>query len=101
MTSQYRSINNFEEYATSELKLAALILAEIPGCSFEVGEQGNSIRKVIRIKYPADYRIQIQGLENNFINKRASANVYLYNRALNTIRDRLRGLDDNARKFQR
>jgi len=79
------------EYETNELKLAALLLSEVPNCSFDVYEQGNSVRKVIKIRYPANYKIQICSIEKDFINKRASANVYLYNKALNQIRDRLRG----------
>ncbi len=91
MTSQDRTTSNFTEYCTSELKLAALILAEVPGCSFDVGEQrGNSARRIIKLRYPAGCKNQVCGLENDFINKIASANVYLYNKALNRIRDRLR-----------
>ena len=79
------------EYETTELKLAALILSEVPDCLFEICDQGNSTRKVIKIRYSACYKTQVSMLEKDFINKRASTNVYLYNRALNQIRDRLRG----------
>jgi len=95
MTTQRPTITMFE-YETSELKLAALILAEISSCSFDVCDQGNSIRKVIKIRYPVDYKTQVGIIEKDFINKRASANVYLYNKALNQIRDRLRG-EENER----
>ena len=90
MTSQ-RPITTILEYETSELKLAALLFSEIPQCSFDVFAQGNSIRKTIRIKYPAGCKAQVSKIEKDFINKIASANVYLYNKALNMIRDRLRG----------
>ena len=98
MTSQYHTTSNLEEYLTSELKLAALILAEVPDCSFIVSEQENSIRKVIKIKYSAGYREEVCKIEKDYINKRASANVYLYNRALNEVRDRLRGLENGSGK---
>ncbi len=94
MTSQ-RPTTTMLEYETSELKLAALLLSEIPKCSFDVFEQGNSIRKIIRIKYPADYKEQVSKIEKDFINKMASTNVYLYNKALNQIRDRLRGQEND------
>ena len=63
MTSQHTS--NLEEYLTSELKLAALIMAEVPDCSFDVSEQENSVRKVIRIKYLPAYRIQVGQIEKD------------------------------------
>lgn len=91
MTPQYYPVNNSEEYETTELKLAALILSEVPNCLVEICEQGNSIRKVIKIKYPAEYKKEITKLERDFINKGALANIYSYNKALNLIRDRLRG----------
>lgn len=92
MTTQQPSTNNFE-YETYELKLAALILSEIPGCSLDVYSQGNSVRKAIRIKYPAQYKEELYRLERAFINKMAETNVYAYNKALNVIRDRLKGCE--------
>ena len=79
-----------QTYETSELKLAALLLSEIPGTSVEVENQGNSIRKNIIITHATEYNEEIQKLERAFINKEARASVYAYNRALNTIRDKLR-----------
>lgn len=90
MTLQNLTENKLQ-YETFELKLAALILSEVPYCSVEVCEQGNSIRKVIKIKYPAGYKEEIVKLERDFINKGASTNIYSYNKALNLLRDRLRG----------
>ena len=90
MTTQLNPVNS---YSTSELKLAALILSEVPDCTFEVYEQGNSVRKTIKITYLGKYKDVVSLLEKDFINKIASANVYLYNRALNSIRDRLRGCE--------
>lgn len=90
MTPQRSNINTLE-YETSELKLAALLLSEIPSCSFDVYDQGNSIRKIIRITYPAGCKEQVSKIEKDFINKIASTNVYFYNKALNKIRDKLRG----------
>lgn len=90
MTSQNLTENKLQ-YETFELKLAALLLSEVPHSSFEVYEKENSLRKIIKVKYPQAYKNQVLKIEKDFINKIASANVYLYNRSLNLIRDRLRG----------
>jgi len=94
MKFQQQPLNNLT-YETSELKLAALLLSEIPNCSIDIYEQGNSIRKTIKILYPAEYKNIVYKLEKNFINKEALTNIYSYNRALNMIRDRLRGKNEN------
>ena len=83
-------IGKTSQYETTELKFAALVIAEIPDCSLEIITQPNSIRKIICIKYPSSFQPQISILEKDFINKVANANVYLYNKALNEIRDKLR-----------
>lgn len=88
--------NNSVTYETSELKLAALLLAEIPDTSVDVQEKGNSIRKCIIITHSAQYSQDVQKLEKDYINKEATVGVYAYNRALNTIRDRLRGRDGKS-----
>lgn len=77
-------------YETPELKLAALILATIPRSSFEIHNRQNSVRKTIKITYPIEYKNTITDLEKNYLHKEASVNVYLYNRALNMIRTKLR-----------
>jgi len=51
------------------MKLAALILSEIPNCSVEVYEQENSIRKLISVKYPAAFKNEVGKLEKDFINR--------------------------------
>jgi len=85
-------------YKTFELKLAALLLAEIPDTSFEVYQDAKSIRKTIAITFPKKYEKLIIGLERAFINKQAVSNIYAYNRALNMIRDRLRESDGYERE---
>ena len=80
-----------QTYETCELKLAALLLAEIPDASAEIENRNNSIRKTIIITHPTQYNEEVQKLEKDYINKEARTGVYAYNRALNTIRDLLRG----------
>jgi hypothetical protein len=76
-------------------KLAALLLSEIPDSSFEVHEQdGNYIKKIIKINYAARHKLDVFKVVTDFINKKALANLYYYNKSLNRIRDRLRGLED-------
>lgn len=78
-------------YDTTELKLAALLLAEIPESSFEVYPQGNSSdKKIIKISFKSEYKNDVEKLIGDFINKQAIAKVYYYNKALHLIRDRIR-----------
>lgn len=90
MTTRQPIVNN-GIYESTELKLCALIISELSSCTFEISEQVNSLRKIIRIKYPVCYQEEISKLEKAFINKEALTNVYRYNKSLNMIRDRLRG----------
>jgi len=90
MTTQHLNTSNLG-YETTELKLAALILAELTDCTFEMYEQANSSRRIIKINCPSYYQDDISKMEKDFINKKAIANVYRYNKALNLLRDRLRG----------
>lgn len=75
---------------TSELKLAAVLLAEIPESVFEIYPQGNDIKKVIRIIYLPDYETEVNKLIREFIERRAQVDVFRYNMALNSLRDKLR-----------
>lgn len=77
-------------YETTELKLAGLLLAEIPGTTFEVYPQNNSSKKIIKIFFNSEHQNDIRKLEMDFINKQALANVYAYNKALHLIRDRIK-----------
>jgi len=90
MKAQTSSLDNLI-YETLELKLGALLLAELPEVSVEIYQAPSSIRKTIKIVYPAKYRDSLSKLECDFINKRAMVNVYAYNRSLNLIRNKLRG----------
>jgi len=90
MNPQINSLNN-STYQTTELKLAALILASIPEATFAIYKQPNFTRQTIEITYSSDNNDLLAKLERDFIDKRAKVNVYAYNKALNLIRDRLRG----------
>ena len=92
---------DLNSYQSTELKLSALLLAEIPNASIEVYEQGNFTRKTIKVLFPKAYKKEVEKLVQAFIDKQAMANVYAYNKALNAIRDRLRGNEVNGRNYQR
>lgn len=83
-------ISNQINYDTTDLKLSALLLSSISSSSFEVFESKNSIKKTIRILYENPYQKEVSALIDDFINRRARADVFLYNKALNNLRDRLR-----------
>jgi len=81
-------------YETLELKLAALLLSEIPEATLNIGKDVNPARKTLLIFYPKKYKNTIASLEKHYINKQATTNIYCYNKALNLIRDRLRGKNE-------
>jgi len=74
-------------YETAELKLAALILSEIPESTFTVSAKDTLLRKTIIIDFPAVHEQDVALLREDFLNKRALVNLYLYNRSLNQLRD--------------
>ena len=76
-------------YETIELKLAALLLAEIVDSSFETALAGNSLKKKIKIIYPACYENDVREITAQFINRQARVDVYRYNQSLNRLRDAL------------
>ena len=85
-------------YDTTELKLAALLLAEIPESGFEVYPQGNSSNKqTISISFKSEYKNNLEKLIADFINKQAITHVYDYNKALHLIRDKIRLDNKNER----
>lgn len=77
-------------YSTSELKLAGLLLAEIPDSSFVVYPQSNFSKKLIQITYPKIHEEEAQRLVTEFIERRAYVNLYRFNKALNPLRDALK-----------
>ena len=83
-------IDKILKYETTELKLGALIMATIPGTSFKIHDRANSTRKTIEISYPIEYLKTLRTLEKDYLNKEASCNTFLYNEAMNQLRNALR-----------
>ena len=78
-------------FDTQEIKLAALLLAETPDSTAEVCENGNSIKKVIRVFFPQDSLPDVNGMISSFINRQARVDVFKYNKSLNFLRDMING----------
>jgi len=81
---------NKNHFETLELKLAALILAEIDGCTFEISQQGNSHKKNIKLIFPKQNQSDVDKLVCEFIDRRARVSVSKYNKSLNLLRDELK-----------
>ncbi len=84
------TLNPTSTYETTELKLAAFILAEIPDSSFEVHAQPNSSKKLIDITFSEQHKEKVQELISEFIERRARVDLYRFNKVLNPLRDALK-----------
>jgi len=85
-----KTIQKMQRYVTVDLKLASLLISEIPGCSFEIDSQNNSLKKNISIIYPEQLRPELDDIVRNYINRTSRVDVSKYNRNLNLLRDALR-----------
>ena len=89
-------------YETTDIKLGAVILCEIPG-SFLAGvdsEKFVNSKRVVLIDYPAQYERAMKKITEDYARKLQMINVYQYNRALCTMRDALRqnGVENGNRR---
>lgn len=86
-----RQVGGVQVFETTNLHLAAVLLALIPGAQLTAVENSDQDRslKVIRLGYPDDQDERIRLLMVAFADRRLSVNLALYNRYLNLIRDRL------------
>lgn len=77
-------------YDVTDLKLAAVILAEIPESHFYILSQDTSPRKIIKIEFPSNYQSDVLKIVNEFVNRQARVDVFLYNKKLNELRDKIK-----------
>lgn len=77
-------------YETTELKLAALLLTEIPNSFFKISQYGNAIKKIIQVSYPDQHEEELNKLIREYIERKARVDVYKYNHTLNMLRNKLR-----------
>ena len=89
-------------YQTTDIKLGAAILCEVPGTSFIGVDMDRFInsKRVIEIDCPDQYAEELKKVVNDYTRKVQCVNVYKYNRALCLIRDALRGNVENGHRLQ-
>ena len=89
-------------YQTTDIKLGAAILCEVPGTSFIGVDMDRlvSSKRVIEIDCPDQYTEELKKVVNDYTKKVQRVNVYKYNRALCLIRDALRGNIENGHRTQ-
>jgi len=91
MTNQPTCLSkNRTSYSTLDLKLASLLLAELPDSLAEVSSNGNSNRKMIHITFPEKYQADVNKMISDYINKEARVDVFRFNKSLNVIRDKIK-----------
>lgn len=74
-------------YETTDIKLGAVILSEIPDAYF-VGLNGISGHKrVMKIEYPTEHEEALRRAAQDYERKSVVINLYRYNKALSTLRD--------------
>lgn len=83
--------NDIVIYNTTDIRFSALILSEILGSTFVVINQNNSFQKVIQISYSESQQEKFSALLNNYSNRKIRVDLYSYNRALNALRDKIKG----------
>jgi len=87
-------LKNKSLYSTLDLKLAALIMAELDlaAVTVEVSSNGNSHKKMIHIMFPEEYQADVNKLISDFINREARVDLFRLNKSLNIIRDKIKGV---------
>lgn len=78
-------------YNTTDLKLAALLLASISSSSFTILSQKDSYQKIIQISYCESQQKLFEKLVMEYTDRQASVSLYEYNRKINDLRDAVRG----------
>ena len=79
-----------EIYQTTDLKLAALLLAEIPCSCFEMRDTEKLNIKKFAIHFEIKLKEVAEDLVDQFINRCARVDLYRYNKNLNLLRDKIR-----------
>ena len=79
-----------KDFKTKDIKLAALLLANIPSASFYIEAGSVNPKKIIAISFPESFQTTVDDLLTKFINCESTVNLYEYNLKLNLIRDQLK-----------
>lgn len=79
------------KFETTSIHLATALLVQVPGATLAHVAPTPSIdgKKVITLSYPPDQAQAVEILLEQFCNRRLVVPLYVYNRVLNSVRDRL------------
>lgn len=80
-----------QQFETTSIHLAAALLVQVPGTTLAHVTPDPSIdgKRLIVLAYPPDQASAIQRIVAEFHSRRLVVPLYLFNRALNLLRDRL------------
>lgn len=89
---KYKHMRDEKQFETSNLPLASALLISVSGMtingiSFSPGIDG---RRLIVLQYPLTQEAAVQRTAENFYKRCLTVHLYNYNRALNSLRDRLK-----------
>lgn len=85
-------------HESRHLKLSALLYAEVPNATFKVVTDDTfPDRKIMRIIFGEEHIRLVSRLVKDFSECTAVGNIYKYNKALNELRDSLRGIKNGQR----
>lgn len=90
--------DKFKFHESKHLKLSALLYAEVPNATFKVVTDVDfADRKIMRIIFEESHVRLVSRLIKEFSECTAVGNIYKYNKALNELRDALRGIKNGQR----
>jgi hypothetical protein len=79
--------SNTNVFRTSNIKEAALVLSELDGCDFRIGQRLPDGKFVVEITIPSGLEQDTVQLSEAFRTRRARADLFRYNNFLNRVRD--------------
>lgn len=103
MKRELRAMGKQERFETTNLPLAASLLAIVPDSSLIGISPSPSVdgKRVLMITYPADQELAVKQIVEEFSQRRLVVSLYFYNRALNLLRDQLNQQTDGERCYDR
>ena len=80
------------KFETSNLPLASALIISVPRIAVDSISSTHGVdgRRVIVLRYPKDQEAAVQSVAEDFYDRRLTVNLYRFNRALNSLRDRLK-----------
>ena len=89
---KHESVSDEKQFETSNLPLASALIISVPGITVDSISSAPGIdgRRIIVLRYPEDQESAVQHVAEDFYDRRITVPLYRYNRALNSLRDRLK-----------